>query len=210
MKRIILIIAAVALLANIGKAQDLRGKFHLGPKIGMNISNVYDTEGEEFKASHKFGWAAGVFLSLPIGPIFGIQPEMLFSQKGFKASGSILGNAYTFTRTLDYFDIPILIAYKPTERLSLMAGPQYSYLLKKKDVFRSSDLTLEQVEEFKNDNIRKHTLCFLGGFDINFTLITVGARIGWDLMQNNGDGTSSTIRYKNVWYQATFGYRFSQ
>jgi hypothetical protein len=36
----------------------------------------------------------------------------------------------------------------------------------------------------------------------------IGARVGWDLMQNNGDGSSSTIRYKNVWYQATIGFRF--
>jgi hypothetical protein len=33
-------------------------------------------------------------------------------------------------------------------------------------------------------------------------------RGSWDLKNNNGDGTSTTPRYKNVWYQATVGYRF--
>jgi hypothetical protein len=36
----------------------------------------------------------------------------------------------------------------------------------------------------------------------------LSARSGWDVQRNNGDGTSSIPRYKNVWFQATIGYRF--
>jgi hypothetical protein len=39
--------------------------------------------------------------------------------------------------------------------------------------------------------------------------IVIGARAGWDLLNNKGDGTSTTPRYKNMWYQATWVTGFS-
>jgi hypothetical protein len=179
-----------------------------GLKVGTNYSNVYDSEGEEFDAGAKFGFAAGAFLSIPIGTYIGIQPEVLFSQKGFKATGRMLGSAYDLTRTTNYIDVPLLVAVKPITSLTLLAGPQFSYLLKQKDVFSNGSTNYQLEEEFENDNIRKNTLCFIGGFDINLDRTVVGARAGWDLSNNNGNGTSSTPRYKNAWLQATIGYRF--
>ncbi len=204
--------AVVSFMVNVGNAQedktDLREKLTFGVKVGANLSNVYDSKAEQFNADAKFGLATGVFVAVPIGKYLGIQPEILFSQKGFKATGTLLGSNYSMTRTTDYIDVPLLIALKPIGFLTLLAGPQYSYLLKQKDVFENSAASIEQTDEFKNDNIRKNTMCFTGGFDVNVNNLVIGARAGWDFKENNGDGTSTTPRYKNVWYQATIGYRF--
>lgn len=206
MKKIALIIFTIAIFSIISNAQDSRGTLRFGPKAGLNLANVYDTEGEEFDADAKFGIVVGAFASIPLGELLGFQPELLFSQKGFQASGSVLGSAYTFTRTLNYLDIPLLIALKPAPSFTIVAGPQYSYLMSRKDVFTNSLLSAEEEEQFENEDIRKNTLCFLGGFDINVNRFVFGARVGWDLFKNNGDGTSTTPRYKNVWYQATIGF----
>jgi hypothetical protein len=69
-------------------------------------------------------------------------------------------------------------------------------------------LSTTQEEEFTNDNLRKNTFSFIIGGDVNFENLVLGLRGSWDLKNNNGDGTSTTPRYKNVWYQATVGYRF--
>ena len=174
----------------------------------MNYANVYDSEGEEFDADPKLGMAAGVFLAIPIGTYIGIQPEVLFSQKGFKATGSILGEEYKFTRTTNYIDIPIYLALKPSSFLTIVAGPQFSYLMSRKDDFESSFLNTEQEDEFDNENIRKNTLGASLGLDININHFVIGARAAWDLQDNKGDGTSSTPRYKNTWLQATVGFKF--
>ena len=50
-------------------------------------------------------------------------------------------------------------------------------------------------------------LCFVAGFDINYQHLVFGARVGWDVQNNNGDGTSSNPSYKNEWFQATIGLR---
>ena len=169
---------------------------------------MYDTKGQDFQADAKFGLAAGAFVSIPIGTIIGIQPEVLFSQKGFKATGSVIGNRYEFTRTSNYIDVPLFVTFKPSEFVSLMAGPQYSFLTKQKDVFTNSFITTEQESNFNNDNIRKNTLCFVMGLDVNLQHVVLSARAGWDIQNNNGDGSSTEPRYKNVWYQATLGFRF--
>ncbi len=187
---------------------DFRETVRFGVKIGTNYSNVYDSEGEEFDANAKFGLATGVFLSVPIGKYLGIQPEILFSQKGFKAEGNLFTTTYVLTRTSNYIDIPLLVSIKPIENISILAGPQYSYLISQTNKFENAQTSIEQEEAFDNENLRKNTFCFTGGFDINVNPLVIGGRVGWDLYKNNGDGTTTTPRYKNVWYQVTLGFQF--
>jgi hypothetical protein len=205
MKKIVLMILGITSMAFAAKAQD---GVAFGLKLGTNYSNVYDSEGEDFEANSKFGLAAGAFMSIPLGTFFGIQPEIMFSQKGFKGTGTMFGSPYEVTRTTNYIDVPLLFAVKPVSAITLVAGPQFSFLLKEKNVFTNSNAVFEQERAFDNDNIRKNTLCFTGGVDINLEHTVIGLRTGWDLSNNNGNGTSSTPRYKNVWGQLTLGYRF--
>jgi hypothetical protein len=189
---------------------DVRDKFKFGIKGGANYSNVYDTQGEDFVAKSKFGWVGGIFFDIPFGSFVGIQPEVLFSQKGFDGSGVLLGTPYQFTRTTDFIDVPLFVAIKPIEAITILVGPQFSYLLKRTDVFENSIHRSMHEQEFANDNIRKNILSLAGGLDFNLAHLTLGTRVGWDLATNNGDGTSTTPRYKNIWLQATLGLRFYQ
>jgi hypothetical protein len=211
MKKIVLMILAAVAFVQQSNGQDhktdYRDKLMFGLKVGANYSNVYDTYGEGFQANPKFGLATGAFLAIPIGKYFGIQPEILFSQKGFQGSYS-LATPYTFTRTTSYLDLPLLFAFKPNGFITLLAGPQFSYRLHQRDVYSNSNAVIIEDKDYENDNIRKNMLCFTGGVDINIRHIVLGARVGWDVQNNNGDGTSTQPRYKNVWYQATIGYRF--
>lgn len=212
MKKSILLVALITSFSGTITAQDEKTNndkaFHFGLKAGLNVSNVYDSEGEDFVAKAKTGFAGGAFIQIPLGKVLGIQPEILYSQKGFKGKGTILGNPYSYTRTTDYLDIPILLAIKPAEMLTILVGPQYSFLLREKNVFENTLFSSTQEKEFTNDNIRKNTLCFLGGVDVNLDKIVISGRAGWDVQNNAGDGTNNTPRYKNVWYQATIGFRF--
>jgi hypothetical protein len=213
MKKIIFILTAVILLSNVSNAQeelriDYRERFMFGLKAGANYSNVYDTQGEAFHTNPKFGLATGIFMAIPINKYVGLQPEILFSQKGFKANGRFLNGTYTLTRTTNYIDIPLLLALKAGSFITIVAGPQYSYLISQKNEFANATTTIEQEQEFDNDNIRKNMFCLTGGIDVTLQHIVIGARIGWDMQENRGDGTATTPRYKNSWFQATMGYRF--
>ncbi|CAN5145150.1 hypothetical protein BH09BAC5_BH09BAC5_28300 [soil metagenome] len=186
---------------------DPRTTFAFGIKAGANYSNVWDEKGQDFKADAKLGFAGGIFFGIPIGKYLGFQPEALISQKGMQASGTLGGFPYSFTRTTTYLDIPLQLQVKPVEVLTILVGPQYSYLMHEKNVYTFGSNSTVQEQEFNNDNIRKNILGFVAGADINIQHVVVSGRFGWDMQTNSGDGTSTTPRYKNKWIQFTVGFK---
>ena len=200
----VLLLSLVTMTHAQSSATDSRSKIQIGAKAGLSFANVYDTDGEEFNADGKLGFTGGVFVAIPIGQFFGIQPEVLITQKGYKREG----NSYSYKRTTTFLEIPLLVAIKPVEMLTLLAGPQFSYLIKSNNKFSSSNFSFEQEEDFDQDNIRKNILGVVGGVDVNLMPIVISARAGWDLQNNKGDGTSTNPRYKNVSGQLTIGFKF--
>jgi hypothetical protein len=211
MKKLFIATALALLSFTSLNAQDSKSHFwdgfKVGIKAGTNYSNVYDSQGEEFTADGKFSFVGGAFLEIPITDYIGVRPEVMYSQKGFKANGRYLLCPYTFTRTTDNLDIPILLTIKPHEMITVFAGPQFSFLMKQKDVFNSTLLTTEGQQQFSNDNYRKNLMSLTAGFGINMGPVILDLRANFDLQNNNGDGTSTTPRYKTAWYQATLGIR---
>lgn len=189
---------------------DFRTRILFGIKGGLNYSNVYDSQGDAFTADSKVGLAVGAFVAIPIGKYIGIQPELLYSQKGFKGQGSLLGSSYELTRTSTFIDVPLLFAFKPSEFVTMHAGPMFSYLIQQNDAFGNTNFSVEQQTVFKNEDLRKNILGFTGGLEFTMKHLIFSARAAWDFQKNNVDGSSFTPRYKNVWYQATIGYRFYQ
>jgi len=187
---------------------DSREVFGFGLKAGVNYSNVWDEEGQDFRADPKVGFAGGVFASIPLGKFIGVQPELMLSQKGFQGSGTIIGTPYSFSRTTTFLDIPLLLQVKPAKFVTIVLGPQYSFLLRQKDVYTFGSNSVEQEEEFENENIRKNILGLTGGADFHVYKFVISGRVGWDFQSNRGDGTSFTPRYKNQWLQLTVGYKF--
>jgi hypothetical protein len=191
------------------QSDDNRNELGIGIKAGINNSNVWDEQKEDFNADSKIGFVGGAFLSIPLGRIIGFQPEVLISQKGFQGFGHLLGTPYSFSRTTTYLAVPLLLQVKPSKFITVVGGPQFSYLLHQKDVYTFGTNSIEQEEEFRNENIRKNIMGFTLGADVNLTsAIVISGRVGWDFQNNNGDGTSTTPRYKNQWLQLTLGYKF--
>ncbi|HLW39503.1 MAG TPA: porin family protein, partial [Brumimicrobium sp.] len=196
MKKVLLFTALFSFGALFTNAQDARDQFKFGLKGGATLSNVYDSDGEKFDANAKLGYTAGLTIDIPLGEIIGIHPEVLITQKGYKGTGSLLGQSYDYSRTTTFLEIPLLIALKPTEFLTVVAGPQFAYLLKQNDKFNSFIFSDENEQEFEQDDIRKNLLGFVGGVDLNFNHFTIGARAGVDFQANRGKGDHVTPRYK--------------
>jgi hypothetical protein len=210
MKKLIVLIALVVTgLTFNANAQDGSGtesKVKFGLKAGFNLSNVHDQKGNDHNTDVKMGFAGGAFLHIPIGSAFGFQPEILFSQKGFRATGQAIGANYKFSRTTNYLEFPLLLAFKPASNVALLAGPHISYLLSQKDAVKRGDYSTVHDQNFNNDNPRRNTVGFTAGADFYLPQAILAARIGWDLTDNNGDGTSSSPTYKNAFVQFCIGF----
>ena len=190
------------------KIEDSRTEVHMGFKLGANISSIYDELGNQMMADPKFGMMGGAWLALPVGPALGLQPELLYSQKGYMARGSILNLDYSYTQSADYLDLPIFLQIKPAPAVSLLLGPQYSWLLFKSDKFGSGEISEEQKNEIRRNSVIKNVWSAATGVDINLRHLSISARCCWDLKDNKADGTSIDPIYKNMWLQSGVGYRF--
>jgi hypothetical protein len=210
MKYLILgiLITSVVTAGQIKAQEDLRDQFGAGLKVGINSSNLYDTKSEDFSNDPKLGLAFGGFLSIPLGKVIGFQPEVMYSQKGYKGSGNLLVTNYEYTRKTDYLDIPLQLQIKPAPFLTLLAGPQYSFLLNKGIDFDAGSISVDQQNDIENNDIRKNTLGAVVGLDLNISRLFLSGRLAWDLQHNDSDGSSFSPRYKNTVIQATIGVRF--
>lgn len=217
MKNIVSSLTAIAaiLITTSGFAQnepvttsDTRSDFKFGFKAGINISNVYDEEGDDFVADNKVGFVGGMFLAIPLGQFLGFQPEVLYSEKGFEAKGSNILGSYEYKRTTTYLDIPLQLQIKPIEAVTLLVGPQYSYLLETKNEFNDST-TSTQEDDINGDNYKKNIFGFVVGADVNIQSFMISARAGWDISKSDADGDSTKPRYKNQVFQVTLGYSFN-
>jgi hypothetical protein len=210
MKKSLIILGLMSLsLSSMLKAQDedTRDRLTIGFRAGINYSNVWDAQGQDFKASPRVGFAGGVFAGIPLGTFLGFQPEVLLSQKGFQGSGTLLDQPYSFSRTTTYIDVPLQLQLKPSEFLTIVLGPEYSYLINEEDTYTYGINSSSQEQAFNNDNIRKNIFGLIVGADVIIEHFVISGRVGWDLQTNNGNGTSSTPRYKNQWGQLTIGFR---
>lgn len=187
---------------------DLRSMLGIGVRAGVNLANIYDVAAGDLTHKTRLGLAVGAFLSLPFGEYVGFQPELIYSQKGYRSSGSILTASYEFTRRTDYLDIPLQLQIKPVPAITLLLGPQYSFLLNKNLKVTSGSLGADITSNIDNQNIRKNILGLVFGADINVQNLIIGGKISWDLQKNNGDGTSTSPRYRNVVGQITLGLYF--
>lgn len=176
-------------------------------KVGISRSNVYDRKGEAFVSDGKSGFAGGVALALPLGSLLGIQPEAMFLHKGFEGAGRIHGESYLINRTTTHLDIPVQVQFKPFSWLTFLAGPQWSFVLKRNDRY-NEESNVAARRTMEESSLRENLFGTLIGFDLNFGHVVISGRSGWDVTQNNSDGSSGTPLYRNRWIIWTVGYRF--
>ena len=115
-----------------------------GVKGGPNVATVGGADVSSIVKS-RTGFSAGGYLELSLPFLLTIQPEILYSTKGFimEQDYSALGQSYSYksTNTYSYLEIPVLIKYSlpvPMIKPSLYVGPEIEVLLTAKSVFEGT------------------------------------------------------------------------
>jgi len=178
----------------------------IGFKGGLSIATIIKTNDNNFSSTPLYGFNGGVVIQLPLGKIIALQPEVLFSQKGYRATGTGLTGDYDYRRYNNFLDIPLLLRINASKELGIVVGPQYSYLLATHTHFKSGATSYEQTVNYENNNITKNIFGGVIGLDINLNdNVYIYGRYTIDFKNNNGDGTSSTPAYKNQVFQVGLG-----
>jgi len=100
-----------------------------GIKGGYNLAAVsFDGDGE---TEQRHGFHIGVYGESFISESFSIQPELMYSQQGYKITNS----SGTFTQKLDYINLPLMLKAYPSKNFFLEAGPQIGLAISHKEEY---------------------------------------------------------------------------
>lgn len=178
----------------------------IGFKGGLSIASIIKTGDNNYSSTPLYGFNGGGVLVLPLGRVIALQPEVLFSQKGYRSTGSGVFGDYDYRRYNNFLDIPLLLRINTSKELGIVIGPQYSFLLNTHTNFKSGTTSYEQTVNNENDNITKNIFGGVIGLDVNLSNnVFLYGRYTIDFKNNNGDGTSSTPAYKNQVIQVGLG-----
>ena len=201
-----LFITAVAIVAvTFTQAQTKSSSLpSFGIKGGVNFSNIIKTDNSNFQTDYATGFNAGVFVNVPIVSVLSFQPELMFSQKGYKSSRTGLLGDGTFTQTTNWIEVPILAKISPSSSFNIYVGPQISFLTRTKNKY-DGDFSSSQQTKYEDD-ANKFKKSILGGIvGLGFDLtpkVSINGRYALDFQKNNENGTTQTPEYKNQVWQA--------
>ncbi|HTY07876.1 MAG TPA: porin family protein [Candidatus Edwardsbacteria bacterium] len=127
MKRVIIALMAFALVSAAAGNLSAQG-LSFGIKGGLNMAKY--TGSDAGSNDMKIGAVGGAFACVDLVALK-IQPELLFSQKGAKTSGTIGTIDYTGHVTANYVEVPVLLKYSFGMGVvpSIYLGPSFGMLL---------------------------------------------------------------------------------
>lgn len=179
----------------------------LGFKGGLSIATMVKSDDNSYSSMPLYAFNGGAVLQLPLGQVISLQPEVLFSQKGYRATGTTVTGDYDYQRVSNCLDVPLLLRINVAKELGVVVGPQYSYLLSTHTTFHSGADSYQQTVNNENSNITRNIFGGVIGLDVNLGGNTfLYGRYTIDFKDNNGDGTSSTLAYKNQVFQIGLGF----
>jgi len=192
-------IALAALLVAEAKAQSV------SVRAGANFANMVKSGDKNFSTDFKPGFHAGLGIDIPLVAGLAFSPEILFSQKGYKTTASVLGSETKYSVTTNYIDVPILAKFR-TSGFNIHVGPQISFLTSTTESWDSGSQEYRNTIKEENANLKKSIISGVAGigFDVS-SKVSLIARYAIDFQKNNGDGTSQTPEYKNQVIQVGLG-----
>ncbi len=175
----------------------------IGLTGGLNIANTVSSRNSDFSTNTKLGANAGLFVDIPIFYPLSFQPEVLFSQKGYRAN-----TAYgEFAQRANFIDVPILAKIKLTPAFNVLVGPQVSFLMNTRNTYYNNfDILYQEQYNYNGDKT------FVGGvlgiaLDLNRN-VDLRGRYTIDFQENNPNGRSGVPEYRNQVWQIGLGIKF--
>jgi len=178
-------------------------KIKLGAVVGLNLANTVDAYNSDYSTGTIAGLNAGLSLELPVIYPFSIEPELLYSGKGFSADDPD-GH---FTSRSNFIDVPILAKFKISPNFNFLIGPQISFLTSTTNTFDDGFSLVSQDHYNYNGNTT-----FLDGvigvsFDLNRN-VELRARYTIDFNETDPYGYTTVPNYRNQVFQLGLGFKF--
>ncbi len=145
-------------------------KFSVGVRGGANYSTISDVAGINPKSI--IGYHGGLIFNLGT-ETFSVQPEVLYSQVGFKSETNNLGVSASGTTTFNTITVPLLlkVGFGPENlKVFVNAGGYGSYALNANAKIKIGANTINEKIDFANNEGGRIEYGAVGGLGVSFGL----------------------------------------
>ncbi len=175
----------------------------VGIEAGLSIANTVDSYDANYSTDGILGFNAGLTATVPIVYPFSFQPEVLFSQKGYKAYTT----DGTFTQRNNYIDIPLLANFRLVRGFNFLVGPQINIPVSSTSTFNDG-FTVDRESYYDNSSNKSYVAGVIGlSVDLNQN-VDIHGRYVIDLSSNTYDINSPIPNYRNQVWQFGIGIKF--
>ena len=190
-----------------------------GVKFGINYATLAGADVRNPTTQSITTLNAGVFATFHVGSLFDIQPEVLYTRKGCKASAD---EEFFFgmnlhieqTGTISYLEIPVLLKLNipflsnSIIRPVVFVGPAVSFVLKSKVELEINGESAPE-QQFSDLNSSDFGVVFGAGMDFTFLsaiTISLDARYDLGLQSINTSSNQKDIRNRVMAITAGIGF----
>ena len=152
MKKSLLLSLVLSILLQAG-AQDYNNVPQLGLRGGVNFSSLRFTQNAPAGATTSYDarWVGGLFGNIPIAKRWSLQVDGLYSEKGGNIkTGTNLGD---IDQRLDFVSVPTVLKFHGTREFKVLAGAEWDFLLKAKQLNKGLNTNVENSERMRNTGI---------------------------------------------------------
>jgi hypothetical protein len=157
----------------------------MGIKAGLNVAT---TGGADASSQSITSFNAGMFATFNVAGLLAIQPELLYTVKGYKVSYAVLDEigpipfgSGNVTGKISYLEIPILFKLNTSSlsiiRPNIFAGPEVAFKLSSKAVSGSPS----SEQDLQNINSTDFGIIIGMGININLPITTLMIDIRYDI-----------------------------
>ena len=177
MKKLLVAVVALVAFANVN-AQDS----HWGVKAGFNSTSIKASAEGSSASESASGFYIGIYNDFSISEDFDIHPELQYISISEDGANT------------NFLALPVLAKYNATEKLSILAGPQFDYLL-----------------DEDSDGLKKLGIGLATGLSFNLTEnLMLDGRYSFGLSNrledNEFEGIEVDVKFNFI--QIGLGYRF--
>jgi hypothetical protein len=186
MKRIFFLTwTIIVIISTSGLSQSM----NMGVKVGLNNA----TAGGAGASSQSItAFNAGVFTTLDIAGLLALQPELLYTMKGYKVNYAVLDEigpipfgSGIVTAKISYLEIPVLLKLHTSSfgivRPNIFAGPEVAFKLTSKAISGSPS----SEQDLQNINSTDFGIIVGAGININLSITTLMVDIRYDIGMRN-------------------------
>ena len=175
-----------------------------GIKVGLNFATVGGeyTNGLDLQSITAFN--AGVFAKFDLLDLLALQPELLYTMKGYKLAETsipMFGNI-SVTGNISYLEIPVLLKLRiPFSsfgiiKTNIFAGPEVAFKLSAKAKNEINGQP-SQTQDIPNTNSTDFGVIFGAGADIDLPITTIMIDVRYDLGLRTLDSSQNPSDIKN-------------